>query len=232
MGTDRRSGLIREVADLVQVLRHQQGADIDTVLAELTHSAVKSMPGAQYASITVAFRDGKVRTASATERYPVLLDEIQQLYGEGPCLSAAREEHVIRIDDLTREHRWPAYCSEATAQTPVRSIMSFQLFAEHHSAGALNFYAEQQNAFDDDAAELGLILATHTALAWNIVRRDEAFRRALASRDIIGQAKGMIMERFDVDAGQAFELLKRLSQSSNTPLAVVARRLAESEHPG
>jgi transcriptional regulator with GAF, ATPase, and Fis domain len=232
MATDRRSGLIREVADLVQVLRHQQDADVDTVLAELTHSAVRSMPGAQYAGITVASRDHKVRTASATDRYPVLLDEIQQLYGEGPCLSAARDQNVIRIDDVTREERWPAYCSEAAVQTPIRSIMSFQLFAEHHSAGALNFYAEQPNAFDDDAAQLGLILATHTALVWNMVRRDAAFRRALASRDIIGQAKGIIMERFDVGATHAFELLKRLSQSSNTPLAAVARRLVESDHPG
>jgi transcriptional regulator with GAF, ATPase, and Fis domain len=229
---DRRSGLIREVADLVQALRHQQDADIDTVLAELTHSAVNSMPGAQYAGITVAFRDGNVRTASATDRYPVLLDEIQQLHGEGPCLTAAREEQVIRVDDVAREDRWPAYCSEAIEATSIRSIMSFPLFAEHHSAGALNFYAEQSSAFDDDAAELGLILATHTSLAWNMVRQDEAFRRALASRDIIGQAKGMIMERFDVDAGHAFELLKRLSQNSNTPLAVVARRLVESDHPG
>ena len=55
---------------------------------------------------------------------------------------------------------------------------------------------------------------------------------AVQSRDIIGQAKGMIMERFDIDAGHAFELLKRLSQNSNMPLAVVARRLVESDHPG
>jgi AmiR/NasT family two-component response regulator len=69
-------------------------------------------------------------------------------------------------------------------------------------------------------------------LAWNMVRRDEQFRSALASRDIIGQAKGMIMERFRIDAVQAFELLKRLSQSSNTALVVVARQLVESErHP-
>jgi transcriptional regulator with GAF, ATPase, and Fis domain len=232
MTADRRSGLIREFADLVQALQHQQDSDVDTVLAELTHSAIRSMPGAQYAGLTVAFRDGKVRTAAATDRYPVLLDEIEQRYGEGPCLSAAWGQHVVWINDLTHEDRWPAYCREATDETPIRSIMAFQLFVEHRSAGALKFYAERPHAFDDNAAELGLILATHTALAWNMVRQDERFRRALASRDIIGQAKGMIMERFDIDAGQAFELLKRLSQESNTPLTVVARLLVESEHPG
>jgi transcriptional regulator with GAF, ATPase, and Fis domain len=226
----RQAGVIREIAELVQTLQEQQDADIDTVLGELTQSALSAVPGAQYAGITVASRNGKVRTAAATDRYAVLLDEIQQRHEQGPCLSAAWAHHVIRIDDMQLETRWPAYCRDAL-ETPIRSVMSFQLFADHNEMGALNFYAEQPHAFDDEAAELGLILATHTALAWNMVRRDEQFRSALASRDIIGQAKGMIMERFNIDAVQAFELLKRLSQSSNTQVAVVARRLVESERP-
>jgi len=222
-----QSGIIREVAELVQTLQ-QQNTDIDTALEELTQSAVGAMPGAQYAGITVASRNGKVRTPAATDRYPVLLDEIQQRHEQGPCLSAAWEHHVIRIDDMRVENRWPAYCRDA-GETPIRSIISFQLFADHNNTGALNFYAEQPHAFDEEATEMGLILATHAAVAWTMVRRDEQFRSALASRDIIGQAKGMIMERFKVDAVQAFELLKRLSQSSNTALAVVARQLVESE---
>lgn len=231
MAADRRSRLIGELAELVQTLQHQQDTDVDTVLRELTQSAVKIMPGAQSAAITIASRDRTVRTASATNRYPVLLDQIQQRHDQGPCLSAVWEQHVVRINDMTLEDRWPAYCRETVEESPIRSVMSFQLFADHHRMGALSFYAEQPNVFDDEAAELGLILATHTALAWNMSRRDEQFRSALASRDIIGQAKGMIMERFKIDAVQAFELLKRLSQNSNTPLVVVARQLVEAEHP-
>jgi transcriptional regulator with GAF, ATPase, and Fis domain len=230
MTTSRRSGIIREVAKLVETLQQQPDADLDDALHELTQSAAEAMPGAQHAGISIAARSGKVRTASATDRYPVLLDEIQQRHAQGPCLSAAWEHHTMRIDDMMREDRWPAYCRDAVEESPIRSVMSFQLFAHHNSMGALNFYAEHPNAFDDEAAELGLILATHTAIAWNMVRRDEQFRSALASRDIIGQAKGMIMERFKIDAVQAFELLKRLSQSSNTPLTAVARQLVESEH--
>lgn len=223
-----QSKLVREIAQLVQLLQ-QEVTKGDLVLDELTDSAVKSVPGARYAGITVAARDGSVQTASSTGLYPALLDKIQQSHGEGPCLSAAWEQHVIRIDDVALDERWPAYCRDAVEQTPIRSIMSFQLFADHQMMGALNFYAEQPDAFDNDAVELGLIFATHTALAWKLVRREEQFRSALASRDIIGQAKGMIMERFKVDAVQAFELLKRLSQNSNTALAVVARQLVESE---
>jgi len=232
MAASRPSGIIREVAELVQALQQQGDTDPDTVLEELTQSAASAMPGAQYAGITLASRNGKVRTAAATARYPVLLDDIQQRDEQGPCLSAAWEHDVIRIDDMLLEKRWPAYCSDAAKETPIRSVISFRLFVDHNNMGALNFYAEQPHAFDDEAAEMGWILATHTAVAWNMVRRDEQFRSALASRDIIGQAKGMIMERFKIDAVQAFELLKRLSQSSNTALAVVARQLVESEAEG
>ncbi|UQX12102.1 GAF and ANTAR domain-containing protein [Candidatus Mycobacterium methanotrophicum] len=231
MLVSRSSGLIHEVAELAQTLQRQENTDVDAALAELTESAVSAMPRAQHAGITIASRGGKVRTAAATDRYPRLLDEIQQRHKQGPCLSAAWEHHVIRIDDTQLEDRWPAFCREVR-QTPIRSIISFQLFADHRTMGALNFYAQQPRAFDEEAAEMGLVLATHTAVAWNMARRDEQFRSALASRDIIGQAKGMIMERFKIDAVQAFELLKRLSQSSNTPLAVVARELVKSEHHG
>ncbi len=96
---------------------------------------------------------------------------------------------------------------------------------------ALNFYAESPNAFDEESVELGLIFATHTALVWSLLRRDEQLRSALVSRDVIGQAKGIVMERFDTDAVHAFELLKTLSQTSNVPVAEIARRLVNADHP-
>jgi transcriptional regulator with GAF, ATPase, and Fis domain len=229
--TGGHSKLVSNIAQLVQLLQREV-TDGDTLLSELTQNAVKVVPGADHAGITVADRGGEVHTAaSSTGRYPALIDKIQQTHREGPCLSAAWQQHMIRIDDLTLDERWQAFCRDTVEQTPVRSIMSFQLFADHKSMGALNFYAEQSAVFDDDAVEAGLILATHTALAWKLVRREEQFRSALGSRDIIGQAKGMLMERFKIDAMQAFELLKRLSQNSNTAVAVVARQVVESEHP-
>jgi hypothetical protein len=230
MADVRRGTFIREVAELVQLL--QPGAtDVASLLDELTASAATSVPGARYAGITVADRDGTVRTTSSTGRYPELLDKIQQAHREGPCLYAPWDQQVIRIDDVALDQRWPAFCRDAVEQTPIRSIVSVQLFTEHQTMAALNLYAEQPDALDDDAVELGLIFATHTALVWKMVRREEQFRSALASRDLIGQAKGMVMERFKIDAVQAFALLKRLSQNSNTPVADVARRLIESEPP-
>ncbi len=93
------------------------------------------------------------------------------------------------------------------------------------SASALNVYAEQPNVFDEASRSIGLVFAAHSSVAWNSARRDEQFKNALASRDMIGQAKGMIMERYGVDAVQAFELLRKLSQDSNVPLIKVATDL-------
>lgn len=230
MGPDSRSEVVLEVAESVRNLQQGPDADVDTVLGELTEGFVKWLPGARYASITIASRDGTVRTAAATVGYPAALDEIRQRHHKGPGLSTAWEQHVVRIDDVALGQRWPDYCRDVAQETSVRSIVSFELFADNRTVGALNFYAEQPHAFDDEAVELGLIFATHTAVVWNTVRRDEQFRSALASRDIIGQAKGMLMERFNIDAVQAFEILKRLSQDSNTPVAAIARRLVECRH--
>jgi AmiR/NasT family two-component response regulator len=100
------------------------------------------------------------------------------------------------------------------------------MFKEGASAATLNFYAESPDVFDDKSVNLGLIFATHAALVWNMMRRDQQFRVALVSRDIIGQAKGRLMERFDIDAAEAFEMLKRMSHDANTPIAQVAQRVS------
>lgn len=218
-----------QISELIRDIQQSPPAEVDAVLGELTESGVSYISVAQHAGITIASREGKLHTAAATSEYPALLDKFQQLSGEGPCLSAAWEQHIIKIDDVETEQRWPVYCRDTREKTPIRSIMAFQLYADHQTMGALNFYSERAYAFDAEAVESGLIVATHAALAWNLLRRDEQFRSALASRDIIGQAKGMLMERFKIDAVQAFEVLKRLSQNSNTPLVDVAQELVTAD---
>ncbi|WP_046317682.1 GAF and ANTAR domain-containing protein [Mycobacterium sp. UM_Kg1] len=225
MAVTSRNDLMRDVADLVQNLNQRSGTEPDGALDELVLNLLTHMPCAQHAGVTLATARGEVQTPWATDRYPALLDDVQRRLGDGPCLAAAWEHHVVRVDDIACEQRWPSFCREVLATTPIRSILAFELFTGQDTTGALNFYAESAHAFDGDAVEVGLILATHAALAWHMVRRDEQFRSALASRDVIGQAKGMLMERFSIDAVQAFELLKRLSQSSNTPLAEVAQQV-------
>jgi hypothetical protein len=222
---DSEVSLATRLAEAIRGLQAGPIPDLDGTLDELTAAATGSVPGANYAGITVATRHKKVETASSTHRVALVLDEIQRRHGEGPCLSAAWDQQIIRIDDMSSEDRWPLYCRDALEETSIRSVLSFRLFVDHNAMGALNFYADAPHAFGDEALEMGLLWATHTALAWTLVRRDKEFRSALATRDIIGQAKGVIMERYTVDSVRAFDMLKRLSQDSNTPLAEIAMRL-------
>jgi GAF domain-containing protein len=221
--------LLTEVSGLVGDLQNR-AFDEDEVFLELNTNAVKSVPGAQSAGITVV-RDGTIETLGATDGDVTAFDDLQRKHQQGPCLEAAWQNHIIRVDDLRGEQRWPRFRAEALATTPIRSIAAFRLFDSGKVTGALNFYAPGARAFDDQSIELGLVFATHTALAWDIIRRNEQFESALASRDVIGQAKGIVMERFNMDAVRAFELLKQLSQNSNTPLSEIARRLILSDHP-
>lgn len=221
----------RRIADIVRSLHDQPEADSDTVIAELAEHAAVEIPGARYAGVTVTTNNKTVDTPAASHEYPILLDAIQQRHRQGPCLTSAWERKTIHIADLEKDCRWPAYRRDALAETPIRSIMAFQLFIADRSMGALNVYAEEPNAFGDQSEEIGLIFATHSALAWNSVRRDEQFRHALASRDMIGQAKGMIMERYGIGAVQAFEMLKKLSQDSNVRLIQLAKELVDQAKP-
>lgn len=229
MSESREESADLKLAELIRGLQDQPVAEVPAAVGDLAARAVDAVPGAQYGGITIAGHDGEVESFAATHPYAVLLDEIQQAHGEGPCLAAAWEHHTVRVNDLSVEDRWPGYRRDVLDRTPIKSVLSFELFKAEKKLRALNFYSEGIDAFDEHSMETGLIYATHIAIAWNILLRDEQFRSALASRDIIGQAKGIIMERFDVDARHAFELLTRLSQSSNVPLAEVAERLVTSK---
>jgi GAF domain-containing protein len=218
-------GVHLRIAELVQDLYGRPDADSDTVIAELAENAAVEVPGAQYAGVTVTRNGKQIDTPAATHKWPILLDEIQQRHREGPCLTSAWEEKTIHVADLQTDDRFPLYRRDVLEHTPIRSVMSFQLFIAGETMGALNVYAEKPQVFGPESREIGLIFAAHSSVAWNAARREEQFKRALASRDTIGQAKGMIMERYGVDAVQAFEVLRKLSQDSNVPLIRVATEL-------
>jgi hypothetical protein len=225
---DRNNRVALQLAELIREYQERPPRDLSAALRELTDSAARFVPGAQSAGITVATPDGKIETVSSTHPTAELMDDLQRRYQEGPCLAAAWDSNVMRIDDMSAETRWPQFCDGALRESDVRSVLAYQLFAERSRRGALNFYADRADAFDDASAEMSLVVATHTALAWNALDQTRQFRSALASRDVIGQAKGIVMERYRIDAVSAFDLLKRLSQESNSPVADVAEQIVRT----
>ncbi|PVY30841.1 GAF and ANTAR domain-containing protein [Williamsia muralis] len=228
---ENRSDLRAVTEELAGGIRTRLPESIASVLEGLTSSAVEHVPGADHAGITVITKRNKITSTAATSRAARRLDHLQSELGEGPCVDAATHQHTIRVDDLAVEKRWPAFSSAALAATPIRSALSFRLYSDREATGALNLYGDNAFAFTEGAEEVGLMHAAHAAVALYAVRRHDEFESALASRDIIGQAKGMIMERYDLDGVQAFDLLKKLSQESNTRLVDVSRRLVRREHP-
>jgi GAF domain-containing protein len=222
---DGVEGTHLRIAEIVQQLHSRPDTDSDTVIAELAEHAAVEIPGAEYAGVTITRNAKHIDTPAATHKWPIMLDEIQQRHREGPCLTAAWEEKTIHVADLETDNRFPLYRQDALERTPIRSVMAFQMFIAGQTMGALNVYAEEPHAFGQESRDIGLIFAAHSSVAWNSARRDEQFKRALASRDSIGQAKGMIMERYGVDAVQAFEVLRKMSQDSNVPLVQVATEL-------
>lgn len=228
-GTIERQHLFT-VLKQVDELQRRGETDLDAALLEIVKTTVVSVPGALFAGVTVVEEGGDIRTLGATHDFPAQLDSVQRETGEGPCLSAAWQHHTIHIEDLATDKRWPQYRDIALDRVPVRSILSFRLFDDGNTMGALNFYAEQAAAFDDESIEVGLVFAAHITVAWNSMRREQQFQSALASRDTIGQAKGILMERFNINAVAAFELLRNLSQQSNMKLADIAERLIAVDH--
>lgn len=207
---------------------------LETVLVAVTAGALDNVAGTDHAGVLLVDATRRTLTTVApTDDIMVTLDRLQQETGEGPCLAAASEatasdDTVVWVDDIANDPRWPRLSRRLVDETPARSSMSFRLFTHQGTLGALNLFSDTANAFDEDSREIGRVFATHAALAMFRTRQQGEFRSALASRDTIGQAKGMIMERFGVDAMQAFALLRKLSQDGNAPLAEVARRLVDA----
>lgn len=200
--------------------------DLDDTLRRVTEAALDLVPGTDAADVVAISGRSSFTSHGPTSSLPPRLDAAQIEFGEGPCLDAATTTAVVRADDLTTDTRWPKYAPIALAEG-VRCSLSFQLFTHRDTFGALNLFAFEPRAFTDDAIMVGEALATHAAIALTAGRVEDQLHSALASRDVIGQAKGMIMERFGVDAQQAFTLLTRLSQDSNTPIGRLSVQLVE-----
>jgi transcriptional regulator with GAF, ATPase, and Fis domain len=205
----------------------QRQPQCDAVLKTVVDAALQTVPGAQEGSITLVVGRRKVRNQAASSRLPLDVDALQEEVGEGPCLETAFAQHTVHVPDMASEARWPLFSARA-AQMGVRSMLAFQLYVDGDNLGALNLYSRQVHAFDERSVTVGELFAAHAAVAYSAVQRESALERALVSRELVGQAQGILMERGRLTADQAFAALQRASQDRNVKLAEVARRLVET----
>lgn len=197
-------------------------------LAAIVRAAVSDVAGCVHASITLVDR-GELSTPVASDDEVAEIDACQYQAGEGPCLDAATAPDrdaaaTVVVHDLARDPRWPAFARAATRRG-VCSMVCYQLFAEEEVFGALNLYAPRVRGFTGDDVRLGSLLAAHAATAMAASRREANLRAALDTRDLIGAAKGILMERMKINGGQAFDLLVMASRNTRRKLKDVAEEL-------
>ncbi len=236
---DERFGLgplARQVAHLTRLLLDAGtvGAALQRVV-EVAHAVI---PGADLVSITLRGPDGVFRTPVQTDPVAGEIDRLQYRFDEGPCVDAARHPGpaVATSDDLASDGQWPLF-GPAAARHGYSSVVATALLPDSRPpalTGALNIFARAPRAFDASTRDTALLLATHASLALALTQaadvaalQVEHLRRAVESRDVIGQAKGILMQRRGIGADDAYDVLRRSSQQLNVKLTDLAAVLVD-----
>src|SRR4051812_38393714 len=221
----RLNALARRLAEAARGLQRQTSPE--QVLDGVVKLAREMVPGADEATITMVRKDGHCYSAAATSALASDFDVLQDETGEGPCLDAIWQQETVRVDDLGSDPRWPVLGPRA-AERGVGSMLCLQLFVHRDTLGALDLLAHATSAFTDESEHIGLLVASHAAIAAADAQHLENVTSALVNRDVIGQAKGILMERFKITSDQAFAVLAKVSQDTNRKVAAVAEELART----
>jgi GAF domain-containing protein len=205
---------------------HVKNAELEPTLQAIVSTALAMLRPARAVGLIV-FTRGELVPKASTDEVPLLLDRLQQKLGDGPCVSAARQQAVVKINDTHEDQRWPDFTSEA-ARLGVRSMLCVPLEVDERCLGSLSLYTDQAGAFTDSHSGLTTLLATFAALALAAAQHADHLQIALANRDLIGQAKGILMERHSITADAAFSVLSRISQAENRKVLELAADLVET----
>ena len=181
-------------------------------------------------SISVLGPGGTMQPVASSDEAAAAADRLQFGVGAGPCLDAvhpepdgARTGQMVIAGDLATEHRWPGWSAAVTA-LGIRGAVALRLFTDH-TVGSICLYASHSWALDRTALEDAQVVAALASAVLAQVCTERDLRRAVRSRGLIGQAQGMLMQRYGLTAESAFAVLRRYSQQQNRKLVVVAEQL-------
>ena len=203
--------------------------DLDATLGQITAAAVELLPNVQYGSITILRSDGELTTAAPTDRMIMRLDAEQYRLQEGPCYDAATHDNQVISSDLGADERFPEY-GRTAVEMGIKAQIGVRLFDTPKSNGALNLYSTRVGAFQD-IASLSALFAHQAGLAISYAHQIGTLQEAVQSRTIVGQAVGIVMERYNLNDERAFAFLKRVSSHRNVKLRLVAQQLIATTNP-
>jgi GAF domain-containing protein len=168
------------------------------------------------------------RTLAASHDTLGMADKLQEELQEGPCFEALRRQETTLSDDVAHDDRWRTWGARVVEETGLCSLLSFRLFTSEDSAGVLSLYATRPSAFDHDDLMEGQVVAVHASVALATNLKERQLHQALERRTVIGQATGILIERFGLSPDQAFAVMRRVSQQHNVKVHDLAAHLVET----
>jgi transcriptional regulator with GAF, ATPase, and Fis domain len=223
------------IEDFAEVARHvHASADFEDSLRRITDTAVSAVAGCEAASISLLDKDRPV-THGATDQLAYHGDQIQYAEGEGPCLDAAMNDRWVSVPDLARSTLWRRSSTRIATELGVGSMFSCRLAldgAPNHTLGGLNLYATTPDAFSEQDQMLTILLASLGAVVVDAARQQRHLRAAIESRQVIGEAIGILRAQHNLASQQAFEMLSKASQRTNIKLRDLAQRISDGSRTG
>ncbi len=209
--------------------RGLQTASADHLMQQIVEIVVASIDGCTFAGVSMV-RNGRPISPVVSDPNVLAIDELQYSMDVGPCLEAMRgDEVMVLAPDIEHDARFQPFGAAAAAEG-CRAVLAHRLYVDSQSLGSLNLYSDRIGGFSDDDERRAIVLAALASLALHamlLALDHEGLREAVVSRDVIGQAKGILMLREGIDADAAFAELQHLSQSQNIKLRDVAGSIVE-----
>jgi GAF domain-containing protein len=203
---------------------HQEQPTLERIAA----LALQAVDPCDWCAITLRDAQGRLSTPAATSDVAERAAELENELGEGPCLDAVWDMNSVSVNDLTAPNRWQRW-SPAAVGLGIKSMLSVRLeLSGQPVVASLNLFARMPGVFDATDLAIASIFARHAGQALAAARIEEGLRAAARSRQVIGIAQGMLMQRFGLNLDQSFELLRRYSQTRNLKLRTLAENLVES----
>lgn len=213
--------------------------DVESTLARIAVMSTIAIPNCDFSGISLVEEDG-IRTVGHTTELVKEIDEIQYETGQGPCLSAISEPlqsgapATYEIASMAEDDKWPEFSARAR-ERGLASLLAFTLMASERALGSLNLYATLPHAFKEVDRRVGAILAAHAAVALanaqtleHAQHRVDLLLEGYAYREVIGQAKGILMEREGCSEEEAFDILRSTSSRLHKKLREVARDVVDT----
>ena len=215
------------LADLALTVNQEGVTDDQRALDVIVEGAVAIISGVEHAAVVVRAGPQRLDARAVHGELPPAIMQLQNNLGEGPCLDALQDTSQLLIADIVHDARWPRFAAEA-GQLGVRSMLCTPLAARDTIVGLLSVASTEPDAFDEESMAMVAVFAAHATVALLGVHQVRNLTALAGTRDLIGQAKGILMERYRLSSDAAFQMLVRISQNGNIPLRQVCSALAET----